>query len=122
MSAFFHSLFAAASEAGLLASAKAVPEPMVVTECDVLTGAPSGRSYYVSEGVCGFAWVKIKGNTPFGRWAKKMGYARPAYGGGLMIYCPLNTQSYDRKTAWGNAFAKVLNDAGIFAYCDSRLD
>jgi len=122
MSAFFHSLFAAASEAGLLASAKAVPTPMYVIESDVITGAPLERSYYVSEGVCGFAWVKIKGNTPFGRWAKKMGYARPAYGGGLMIYCPLNTQSYDRKTAWGNAFAKVLMDAGIFAYCDSRLD
>jgi hypothetical protein len=122
MSAFFNSLFAGASEVALEAAAKAVPTPMTVVESDLLTGAPSGRSYYVSEGLCGFAWVKIKGNTPFGRWAKKMGYARPAYGGGLMIYCPLNTQSYDRKTAWANAFAKVLMDAGIFAYCDSRLD
>jgi hypothetical protein len=122
MSAFFNSLFAGASEVALEAAAKAVPTPMTVVESDLLTGAPSGRSYYVSEGLCGFAWVKIKGNTPFGRWAKKMGYARPAYGGGLMIYCPLNTQSYDRKTAWATAFAKVLTDAGIFAYCDSRLD
>lgn len=122
MSAFFNSLFAGASEVALEAAAKAVPTPMTVVESDLLTGAPSGRSYYVSEGLCGFAWVKIKGNTPFGRWAKKMGYARPAYGGGLMIWCPLATQSYDRKTAWASAFAKVLTDAGIFAYCDSRLD
>ena len=118
----FHSLFAAASEAGLDAAAKAVPAPMFVTACNPLTGAPTGPSHRVDEGACGFAWVKIKGNTPFGRFAKKMGYAKPAYGGGLMIWCPLMTQSIARKEAWGYAFAKVLTEAGIYAYCDSRLD
>ena len=104
----------AAMAAGSAAHTAAVPEPMTVVGGD--------KSYFVSEGMCGFSWVKIKGNTPFGRHCKKVGIARPAYGGGLQIRYPYPSQSYDRGQAWAYAFADVLKDNGVFAYADGRLD
>lgn len=74
-------------------------------------------------GCCGFAWVKVKGNTPFGRYAKKAGIARPGYPTGLTFWCPLMTQSIDLKEAWASAFASSLRESGVTdAYSESRLD
>jgi hypothetical protein len=35
---------------------------------------------------CGFAWVTMPGNIPFGRWAKKQGIAGKNYPSGLEIW------------------------------------
>jgi hypothetical protein len=110
----FKAILEAALAAGAAAHRTAVPEPMTVIGGD--------KSYYVSEGMCGFSWVKIKGNNGFGAYCKKAGIARPAYGGGLRISYPFPSQSYDRGQAWANAFADVLKDNGIFAYADGNLD
>jgi len=41
---------------------------------------------------CGFAWVTLPGNIPFGRWAKKQGIASKGYPSGLSIwYTKLHT-------------------------------
>lgn len=113
-------IFDVAGAAGAAAHHAAVPEPMtLVTRID---RAGHGRTYHCSEGMCGFSWVHIKGNTPFGAYCKKAGIARPAYGGGLNISYPFMSQSYDRGQAWASAFADSLKSNGIFAYADGRLD
>jgi hypothetical protein len=103
-----------AQQAGNAAFEAEVPQPMIVTGM--------GQTHVVDDGVCGFAWVKIKGNTAFGRYCAKQGYARRAYGGGLAFYPGHLSQSYDRKMAWARAFARVLESHGISAYATGHLD
>lgn len=122
----FETLFYKADAAGMAAGEAATPQAMIV-------GSPStpfgndldlrAPTYFVADGVCGFAWVKIKGNSAFGRWAKKAGKARPDYPSGLAISAGARfNQSMQRKEAWANAFAKVLRENGVQAYAQSRMD
>ena len=115
----------AASAAAFAASQAALPTPMIVGTATTPWGTDIDRTkptHYVSEGACGYAWVRIKGNTAFGRWARQQRVARSGYPSGLNIYPDLMTQSVERKEAWANAYAKVLREHGIDAYVDSRLD
>ena len=120
----FAALFAQAHAAGMTAGVKAVPTPMTVYEADVLTGEPTpdGQSWFVADGMCGFAWVSFAGNTPWGRWAKANGKATKAYPTGLWVWVGEFNQSVARKEAYARAFAGVLTAAGIKAYAGSRLD
>ena len=119
-----------AEEAGRKAGLRALPKPMAV-----LDGA---KTYIISEGVCGFATVKIKANDSTTRkflaelkkaklvqgineftnapWAKN------SYGGGYRYWVSGFGQSYERKKAFAQAFAKVLRDHGINAWAEARLD
>lgn len=121
----FAALYAEADAAGKAAAEAAIPVPIVVGE---ETSPFSGQvdyskpTYFVSEGLCGFAWVNFKGNTAWGRWAKKNGVATPAYGGGLQVWVRGYGQSVTRKEAYADAFAAVLRDNGVDAYAGSRLD
>lgn len=121
----FAALYAEADAAGKAAAEAAVPVPIVVGE---ETSPFSGQvdyskpTYFVSEGLCGFAWVWFKGNTAWGRWATKNGVARKAYGGGSQIWISGYGQSVTRKEAYAQAFAAVLRDNGVDAYAGSRLD
>lgn len=119
MSKEHYALVEKAHEAGMAALNAACPTPMIVT--GGVPGEPP-KTWYVDEGACGFAWVEIAGNTAFGRWAKKSKLATPAYPKGLMFWVYEGGQSIDRKEAYASAFAKVLNEAGIKAYANSRLD
>ncbi len=122
----FEALAAAADAAGMAAGNGAAVAPMVVGSPSTPFGNdldPGKPMYFVADGVCGFAWVKIKGNTAFGRWAKKAGLARPDYPNGLAISAGARfNQSMQRKEAWAYAYAKVLKEAGIEAYASSRMD
>jgi hypothetical protein len=121
----FSALVAKAEAAGAAAAAACVPVGMVVSEADVMSGAPlpGGRSWYVADGVCGFAWISVRpANSSFGLWAKKAGIAKPAYGGGLQIWVSGYGQSMQKKEAYAEAYAKVLSEAGIKAYAGSRMD
>jgi hypothetical protein len=113
------SLYETAHAAGMAAGYGVKPTPMIVTG-----GVPGQEPerWYVSEGVCGFAWIAMKGNTSFGRWAKKAGKARSAYPKGLSVWVSEFGQSMDRKEAYARAFAKVLRDHGVDAYAGSRMD
>ena len=121
----FGALWQKAHEAGLAAADAAVPTPIIVGEAKSLFSNEIDHSkptYYVPQGLCGFAWIQFKGNTAFGRWAKKAGKASPAYGGGLSTSVRVGGQSIEIKEAYARAFAAVLNEAGITAYAESRLD
>ena len=120
----YAALYAAADAAGKQAADAAVPTPMIVGKAIGLTDQIdySQPTYFVADGPCGFAWVQFAGNTGWGRWAKKEGHARPAYGGGLQIRVADYGQSVMRKEAYAQAFADVLREAGVTAYAESRLD
>lgn len=110
-------LWADAAAAGKAAGDAAVPDPMVVTTGD------GAKSWYVSEGPCGFAWVNVKpGTSAFARWLVKAGLARKSYYGGVDVWVSDYGQSIARKEAAARAIARVLSDAGITAYAQSRLD
>jgi len=117
----FQSLHDKAHTAGMKAGENAIPAPMTVYQAD-FAGNPIGKSWFVSEGACGFASVKFKGNTAWGKWAKAQGIASPAYPKGLHIWVGQFNQSIARKEAYAHAYVEVLREAGIEAYAESRLD
>lgn len=110
--------------AGYAAGQACNPTPMMVREADLMTDQPlaGGRSYYVPDGVCGFAYIKFNGNTAWGRWALGTGIARKDYPKGLAISVQAFGQSMQRKEAYAQAYVAVLKKHGIDAYADSRID
>jgi hypothetical protein len=120
MSNEYGAIVARAESAGLAAGEAVAPRPMVV-----VGGVPGGeqKKYFVSEGVCGFAWITIRpGNSAFARYLKKVGKASKAYGGGVQVWVGQFNQSMQRKEAYANAYAAVLREAGVNAYAGSRMD
>jgi hypothetical protein len=120
----FAALRERAHEAGLAAGLAARPTPMIVVQHEnpFDDTSPIVKQYEpIMDGVCGFAWVNVKGNTAFGRYLRTQGYT-PAYGGGYNIRCREFGQSYERKYAYAAAYAGVLKEAGIAAYPEGRLD
>jgi hypothetical protein len=118
-------LWYAAKKAGEAAADAARPTPMVVSEAGLDDRpVPGGKSWYVPEGVCGFAWVNVKpGTSRFAKMLVRTGEARrDSYYGGVTKWVGGYGQSYDRKCAYARAMAKVLSDAGVTAYAMDRLD
>lgn len=126
MSATKYAALAAKADAAGKAAAEALtPTPMIVGEAKSLFTDEidySKPTYYVAGGVCGFAWVWLKGNTGFGRWAKAQGIASKGYPNGLNIRASGYGQSYEKKLAYAQGYAAVLTEAGITAYAEGRLD
>lgn len=114
-------LYTQARAAGLLAAQAAQVQPMVVNQCKSLFDDTVTRSYFVADGVCGFASVVVC-NIKFANQMKKLGIGRKNYGGGYAISVQDFNQSLQRKEAYAYAFAGVLREAGIEAYVDSRMD
>jgi len=117
-------VFNKAHAAGMKAAQEVTVNPMIVQQrANVLDdNSPVTQQWLVEDGVCGFAWVSIKGNTKFGRWASKTGRASKGYPTGLNIWVHEFGQSYTRKYAYAQAFANVLQENGIIAYAGGRLD
>jgi hypothetical protein len=108
-------LFEKAHKAGMEAGERIIPTPMTVQS--------GGKSYFVGEGVCGFAWIKIRpARGKFVKWLKATDKGHAGYNGGYEIWVGAFGQSMTRKEAYADAFAKVLQDAGINAYAQSRMD
>jgi hypothetical protein len=123
----FKELYEKAKAAGMAAGEAAKPVMMVVRGEDILiNGEPisPGKVWYEPEGACGFAWVKVRpGNSSFAKWLKAEGIVRgKAYSGGVDIWIGEFNQSMARKAACAGAMARVLSEAGIKAYADSRMD
>lgn len=108
------------------------PIPMIVGQAKGLFGNEivPGTEEFVADGVCGFAWVRIKpARGPFVKFleANKIG-RRDEYAGGWYIpsYQTLNfndmSQSMQRKEAACDAFADVLYRNGVNAWSESRMD
>jgi hypothetical protein len=92
------------------------PRTMVVSDSD------GTMVDIVPEGMCGFAWLNVPGNTSFGRWLKKQRLARPDYPTGLCVWISSYSQSYERKVKHAVAMASYLRDNGIECRVGSRLD
>ena len=123
-----------AVQAGRDAMTACTPTPMVVEQhIDVLNdkSAVTDR-YFVSGGVCGFAWVKFKANTTPNRkflaGLKKAGMVgehcdwSKHYQGGYSYWISEGGQSMEKKEAFARAFADVLHTNGIECYVGSRMD
>lgn len=112
-----------AHAAGAEAAEKCTPTPVGWRSVDIFDKPlPGSKTEVSNDGLCGFAWVHIKGNTAFGRWAKKAREATAGYPSGLVIRPKLMTQSIERKEAYVKAAAEVLKRHGIDCHTSSRLD
>jgi hypothetical protein len=112
--------------AGTAALEACVPEPMtVISKC----GLAPETTYVVDDGVCGFAWVRVPGNSWFIRALKKVWLAgdhqvfhRDEYAGGYMYWVGAGNQSYERKMAFAKAMAEELRKNGVECSYNGRLD
>lgn len=97
--------YKAAHSAGIAAGIASAVEPIGwITDntCPDNKGA-----LYVSSGVCGFAWVDVKGARGLIRSALiDAGFSESAYKGGLSFWVGAFGTSYDRKSAYADAFAR----------------
>jgi hypothetical protein len=119
-------LYYKANAAGMAAVEKCVPVPMVVVNrANPLDDNSSVvNRWVVPDGPCGFAWVNIKpGNCAFAKYLKDKGLARKdSYYGGVSLWVSYFNQSMAKKEAYAYAFAKVVSEAGIKCYANSRMD
>ena len=101
-------------------------QPMIVSQHVNMAddNSPVAKQYFVADGVCGFGWVNVRpGTCAFAKWLVKNGKGRVShYEGGVHVNSPLMTQSLTRNEAYAMAFAKVMNENGIKAYGQSRID
>jgi len=119
----------ACSELAEAAYRNAQPAPMAVYETAGLSDAPKpgGKSWYVSEGVCGFAYVTIHPATSsFARWLSKEKIGYKAYRGGWQIpmhfFVGQMGQSLERAEAASYAVSNFLCQQGIDTQASSRMD
>lgn len=122
----FQALYNQAYEAGMNAMYQTKTTPMVVGS-ETHFGSNqidyNKPTYFVQDGVCGFAWVVIKpANSGFAKWLVQSGLGRKHYNGGVSYWVHDGRQSVQLKEAFAYAFANVLSENGIRAYADSRLD
>lgn len=107
--------------------------PMVVgSETTLFSGKLdyTKPTYFVADGLCGFAWISItpeyKGNTSLGKEERKvleaMGFRKNDYEKTYQLSVSAFNQSIQKKEAYAAAYAKVLRSNGIRAYSNSRLD
>lgn len=90
-----------------------------------MTVSDGKQSWFVSDGVCGFAWVTVKpANSKMAKYMTDViRIARKSiYEPGVMYWISDYNQSMQKKEAYAYAFAKVLQDNGIKAYAGSRMD
>lgn len=103
---------------GMEAGQGAKPVPMVVSD----SSAYAPKEWLVADGVCGFAWVQMAGNSRFARWALKIGIASKAHPSGIALRCREFGQSMQRKEMWAYAVANYLRTNGIEGHVCSRMD
>jgi len=119
------SIYIQAHDAGNNAVTQTTVTPMIVSQHanPLDDGSETIKQWYVEDGVCGFASVIIKpANSKFAKFLVANQLGRKAYGGGVSMSIRDFNQSLTKKEAYAYAFSKVLNDNGITAYVDSRMD
>ena len=118
-------IYQQAHEHGNLAVKMAFVTPMVVQQRENPLNDDSRviRQYIVNDGVCGFASVTVKpANSKFAKFLVANGLGRKSFNGGVSMSVRDFNQSLTKKEAYAYAFASVLNEHGIKAYVDSRMD
>ena len=124
----YERILAEAHEAGMAAGSAKVATPMTLVQSDLFDN-PIGKTYYVPEGPCGFAWVVTHehGNGKFVKYLKSISDGPTVgnkyyYGGYYVKWVREFGQSIEKKEAYADAYAAILKDYGIKAYSGSRLD
>jgi len=120
-------IYSEAHSAGLAAGHGCTPTPMVVGQPTTPLGNDidyEKDTYYVADGVCGFAWVNIKpARGKFVKFLKDNNIGRKdCYYGGYTMWVSEFGQSMHRKENYARAFTSVLRENGLTAYNMSRLD
>ena len=120
-------VYADAHAKGIAAGNGCNPTPMVVGTPTTPLGNDidySKDTHYVSDGVCGFAWINIKpARGKFVKYLKDNHIGRKdSYYGGYTVWVSDFGQSLARKESYARAFTKVLTDNGLTAYSMSRMD
>lgn len=124
----FRSIYAEMVTAAKQAAQGCKPTPMIVTQRANPMDDRSRvvQSWHVPGGVCGFAWVKMRGTSAFARWLKANGHGRPDYPTGLSVsayHLALEIgQSMERGEAAARAAVAVLDRYGIESRMESRMD
>jgi len=112
-------IYTTAHLAGIAAAENCTPNPMVVNY--VSNGKPTQE--VVEDGVCGFAWVKMPNRGKFVKFLKEQNIGRKdSYEGGYRIWISDFNQSMQKKESYARAFCEVLNQKGIKAFAQSRMD
>ena len=122
-----------ANAAGIAAVEKLNVVPMIVGQETSLFSNVIDRSkptYYVADGVCGFAWVDVypvnKGNTRAGKEERKIleseGFRKNDYEKSYQLWISAFNQSMQKKETYARAYAEVLRANGLKAYSGSRMD
>ena len=116
-----------AEEAAHAAMRTAKTSPMVVRQhaSPFNDSSPVVKEWFVPEGPCGFAWVVINpARGPLVAELKRQKKGHKHYPAGYCVWMgQLNhTQSVEVLEAGANAYANVLQAAGVKCYADSRLD
>ena len=122
-----------ANAAGIAAVEKLNVVPMIVGQETSLFSNVIDRSkptYYVADGVCGFAWVNVypvnKGNTRAGKEERKIlenfGFRKNDYEKSYQLWISEFNQSMQKKETYALAYAEVLRANGLKAYSGSRMD
>jgi hypothetical protein len=121
----FAELWGAAQQAGAMAGAACTPTPMLVGSPSTPLGNdidPTKRTYFVPDGVCGFASVTVSpANCQFANWLRNHYYREEngqfrgydpysQYHKAVMISVHEYNQSMTRKEAHAHAVAKYLNE------------
>lgn len=123
-------IYRAALKAGTQAWKAAKPVPMIVEQRASVSNdkSPVVKTWTVSGGPCGYASVNIRPATSrFVRFLKEKNIGHKAYQGGWSVGVPMlsrgpEVQSLARNEAFASAFAAVLNENGIVALVESRMD
>ena len=118
-------IYQQAHEHGNLAVKMAFVTPMVVQQRENPLNDDSKvvREYFINDGVCGFANVIVKpANSKFAKFLVANGLGRKSFSGGVSMSIRDFNQSLQKKEAYAHAFSRVLNDYGIKAYAESRMD
>lgn len=122
----FEAVYNEANRAGFAAAEAMTPRAMVVASRSnpLDDSSPVEKAWYVADGVCGFAWVKIvPGSSSFAKWLVKNKLAKSSYGGGVSIWISAHNQSMERKEAHARVIAEMLRaKLGVKAYAESRMD
>lgn len=129
----FEMICAEAHEAGKAAVEKLEVVPMIVgSETSLFSNKIdyTKPTYYVADGVCGFAWVDIypanKGNTREGKEERKMlerfGFRKNDYEKTYQLWISAYNQSMQKKETYARAYANILRANGFKAYSGSRMD
>ena len=119
------SIYTQAHTAGNAAVTQTTVTPMIVSQQanPLNDNSETIKQWVVNDGVCGFASVIVKpANSKFAKFLVANQLARKHYAGGVSMSIFDFNQSLTKKEAYAYAFAKVLNDNGITAYVDSRMD